>query len=143
MRLGWHMCRAWYFTLAAPDYDRACASIELARAVSAGSSPSELDEIDTIVIPAANILLTWKRYEQAAEQLEAGAAVCGKYGDVVPYVRKKMDLLDYLLHVCLAGGDLSRCRALLARIDRENEANRPLGITKDIPLALREQICGI
>ena len=123
---------AWYFTLVEPSLESAEKFMVKAREIFAKISPTDLDEIDCITIPCADIYCLWKRYAQSAKLLMEAIEICEKSEPVVPYIRKKLELYGYLLDVCAEWEKPDLCKAIIGEIDAMNDKYRSLGIHKEI-----------
>jgi hypothetical protein len=130
---------AWYFTLVSPYYKGAVEFMQKARDISSQTSETDLDNIDNMIIPCANILLEWEQFEASAELIVEGIQLCEKYESVIPYVRKKMDLYGCYLDVYYQAHNFERCRAIIEEIDHENALHKELGIVKNISDKIRNE----
>lgn len=111
IRCDYQMSRAWYYTLVKPDFHRTVLSVREARRLAGHTGQTELDMIDRIIIPAANMFFEWEEYERAKKWICAGIRVCDDYADILPYVRKKTELMRCMRDINEYGGgrgDLER-----------------------------------
>ncbi len=127
------MAWAWYDTLCAPD--KAAVLRDLARAGEAFSkrTASELEWIDELAIPAANMMCELADDARAFFWLEQAIRVCDAHADVVPYVRKKLDLLTFKLEICYYDGYEEEYERVRLRIDAANREAAEYHIIKEIP----------
>ncbi len=93
------MVCAWYFTLVEPNLDRALNFMKKAGKLSEQMKITELDQIDEILLPCANMFCEFADYERAAKLLRKGIEMCEKYTNVIPYERKKKQLYQCLLDI--------------------------------------------
>jgi serine/threonine protein kinase len=135
----YYMVWSWYFTLVSPDYLSAVKSMQKALDIPSQTSATDLDAIDNVITPCANILLEWEQFEASAEQIVDGIHLCEKFETVVPYVRKKMELYGYCLDVYHKAQDYERCREIIEKIDHENALHKDMNIVKEIPDELRNE----
>lgn len=63
-------------------------------------APGDLDLIDDVLRPSANILLEWDEQQACVQLLLDGIQRCERHPGVLPYLRKKLELYGYLHDVC-------------------------------------------
>ena len=85
-------------------------------------------------------MLVLQQYEKSLEYLNQAVQICEKYPEVIPYIRKKLDLYTYMIDVYFEMEELEKCRELVLQINKENEVNKELGIVKEIPAELMEAL---
>lgn len=95
----YHLAQAWYYTLTEPNYRLMAEAVQRAVAIAVKRDCSELELMDQILIPCAGILMEWKLCGMAAEWLKTGIQICEGYPQVLPYVRKKLELYYFLLDI--------------------------------------------
>jgi len=137
VRCIYYMVKAWYSTLVVPNYADTLVFISKANEISGRITSSELDEIDNMIIPSADMMCIWERYSFSAKLLLDGIQVCKKNGSVLPYIRKNMELHRCLLDVCFEWKKYNLCRQIIAEIDDANHQYQSIGIHIDIPDELR------
>lgn len=142
VRCVYHMVRAWYYTLVTPEFDRAVENMEHAAAIAEKTAPTDLDKIDNITIPCADILCNWEEYEGAAQLLENAIELCAQKGEIIPWLRKRMELYRCLIDVYYDLGHMEQCRAILRLIDEANARYAAQGIYVDVPQELRDILAG-
>ncbi|OUP67227.1 hypothetical protein B5F13_00385 [Drancourtella sp. An177] len=100
-KLRWShmMSLAWYYTLAEPDEENADFYCRCAKILVNDTCETELEYIDIIVIPYANIMTEFGSLEKARDILLSGIQICEKYPEMLPYFRKKEELNRYLTEV--------------------------------------------
>lgn len=106
--------------------------------IFAKTAPTALDEIDCISIPCADMYCLWECYSQSAKLLTEAIEICEKNEPVVPYIRKKAELLGCLLDVCAEWGKYDLCKAVINEIHAMNDKYCSLGIHREIPKGLQE-----
>ena len=99
-----------------------------------------LDIIDKYIIPVANMLVEWKKYEESVEWLLLGIRACEETPDTISYARKKMDLLSYMLDVYYEADDIRKCREIVEQIEALNVQNDKYGISVEISNKIRDAI---
>ena len=132
IRYEYNMVNAWYFTLVSPDFDCMVSFIQEAYDMARETINTELNLIDDVLIPCANMLLEWKQYEEAAGWLYTAIHVCEDYAGIIPYIRKKMDLYSYLLDVYFEEEAYEQCKEIITLIEKENEMNSDIGLVKEM-----------
>ncbi len=138
LRCDYYMSQAWYYTLVEPYYRGMITFAHDAFDIGKKSFKTELDWIDKYIIPRANMFVEWKLYDEAAKWLGYGIQSCDDFADVVPYIRKKMDLMTYLLDTYFYAEDCQKCREIVAKIEQSNNENREFDIYIDIPDHIKE-----
>ena len=140
LRCDYNMSRAWYYTLVEPYYKGMTEFAQEAYKIGKETLKTGLDLIEKYIVPLANMLLEWKLYDESARWLSIGVRVCEENPDVIPYIRKKMDLLSYMLDVYIEAENKDKCRELVSQLDALNIQNQEYGIKIDIPDELRNAI---
>lgn len=100
-KLRWsHMVSlAWYYTLVEPDEEDADFYCRCAEILVNDTCETELEYIDIIVIPYANMMTEFGGLEKAKDILLSGIYICEKYPEMLPYLRKKEELKSYLAEI--------------------------------------------
>ena len=137
VRCIYYMVKAWYATLIVPSFTDTLAYLSKAEEISKRITPTDLDEIDNMIIPCADMMCIWERYSYSAEFLMDGIKICEHKEDSVPYIRKKMELYRCLLDMCYEWGKQELCRSIIAEIDDGNRKYESIGIYVEIPEELR------
>lgn len=135
----YNMISAWYYTLAEPDISKTRELTEQAEIIAKQIFPTDLEIIDIIHIPTANCYFYHNDFSSAANKLEEAIEICKKYPDMLPYIDKQVELMKCLLDVYMDIGDMPKCRALIAEIDRINEAYKDQGIHREVDPEKREK----
>lgn len=139
----YYMVCAWYYTMVEPSLPQAKAYMKEAREIFALISPTDLDEIDRVYTPCAEIYCRFERYADSAQLLREAIKICEKNEPVIPYIRKKMELYGCLLDVFFVWGNGVLCKALVVVIDELNREYSPLGIHTDISEEDRKEIAAM
>lgn len=140
VRCIYYMVKAWYATLVVPSFEDTLIYISKANEISNRITPTDLDEIDNMIIPSADMMCIWERYSYSAQLLMDGIKACEKNDSVVPYIRKKMELYRCLLDVCFEWRKHNLCKAIVAEIDKSNQKYRSVGVYVAIPEDLRNML---
>ena len=140
IRSMYYMVCAWYHTLVTRSFETAIEFIEQARGITKETAETDLDFIDNWVVPSADILCQWGEYELSANLLSSATEICERKKDVVPYIRKNLELRKYQLDVYCEWGEIELSRKALEDLDDLNLLYTSIGITVDIPAALRDYL---
>ena len=86
---------AWYHTTIKPDEDVVLETID---SINIVESPwkTQMDDIDFRIVPCAEMMFRLGHKEKAEDILKGGIAICDEYEGVVPYERKRSELLEHL-----------------------------------------------
>lgn len=131
---------AWYFTLVEPNSEFSEDFMAKAREIYERISPTDLDKIDNVIIPCANMYCLLERYSDSERLLLEGVETCKANETVVTYARKEAELYGCLLDVYSEYGKYAECRTVIEEIDELNQKYRAVGIYKEIPKELRDEI---
>ncbi|MGM9941884.1 MAG: hypothetical protein ACI32N_07850 [Bulleidia sp.] len=114
-RLNWdlHMTLAWYDTYIRKDIRSTNVNLKQAYALTLHIPHSDIDMIEDIISPTANILFEWGQHREASLWLLLGCAVCEKHWDLPAYVKKQTELLSHLLEVCYDCYDMETCTKIM------------------------------
>lgn len=121
--IGHLMACAWYYTYIELDFEKSFSFMKRAEKLAKEVFSNDLDLIDNAFVPCANIFLEHGRFDQSADMLYKGIDICKRYEDIIPYVRKKMDLYDHLLDIYKIKGNSADYQKILMLIDSEKENN--------------------
>lgn len=129
-RVRWiyYLVCAWHATLIAPSLEETLRCLEKATAIREKLPATDLDGIDEMTVPCADMLCTWQAYELAARLLNEGIEICGKNPDMIPYMRKKAELYSYLMDVFTVWEKPELCRSLEQTIQDHARRCRELGM---------------
>lgn len=114
---NYHMTLAWYYTYIERNREKTGVHLSIGCRISRKLCMEKLDLMDEFLIPCANILVEWQEYDRSAECLIYGIQECRRQKDVLVYVRKKAELMRYLLEVFCYGGDFEKARVLLRYLE--------------------------
>lgn len=140
VRCIYYMVKAWYATLIVPSFKDVLVYLNIAKEISKRITTTDLDEIDNMIIPCADMMCIWERYSCSAEFLMNGIKICEQKESSVPYIRKKMELYRCLLEVCYEWGKQELCRSIIAEIDEGNRKYNSVGVCIDIPEDFRSML---
>ena len=134
------MVCAWYHTFVTRSFETAIEFMEQAREITKETAETDLDFIDNWVVPSADILCQWEEFESSSELLLSAANICERKPDIVPYIRKNLELRKYQIDVYCEWGKTDLARQALKDLDDLNFRYNSIGITVDIPDTLRDYI---
>ncbi len=117
---SYNMACAWYYTISEPEEKLTYTFIDNACKAAENTYYSDLDFIDSIIIPRANIDLEWQKYDSAAQQIISAIDICKNHNGVIPYIRKKKDLYNCLLDIYSFSQDSEKYKAIIEQIENEN-----------------------
>ena len=89
----------WYFTYVEQRKDKMMEAVLQAWQAGSKSYENELDLIDCILVPIANILFESGKEEEAKRCLEYGIRLCNNKAEICPFVRKKEALEGYVRQI--------------------------------------------
>lgn len=129
---GYYLTWAWYYTYVEPNGIKVSEYIAQAYDVENKICENDLDVIDNLFIPVANILLENGKEEDSAEWLNMGIRLCDENDKMLPFVRKKMELYTYLLDVYHLTENEEKYLKTIAIIKKINEQYKDSGICIEI-----------
>lgn len=131
------MVSAWYYTLIEPDFYKMKMLTDRAAAHAEKAFHTDLEQIDIICVPTADCYCNHGEFALAEAKLQRAVNLCEQHPDMLPYVDKKIELMNFLLDVFWEMKDLSRLRSMITEIDRLNELYREQGICREVNPELR------
>jgi len=140
LRSHYHMVCAWYHTLVTHSFEATIEHVERANDIAKKVVATDLDFIDDWVVPCADIFCNWQEYETSLNLLNSAWEMCARKKEVIPYIRKGMELGKYQVDVCCEWGKQDLARKLLKDLDMLNAAYASIGVTVDIPQDLRDYL---
>lgn len=114
LRYEYDMVRAWYYTLVEPDKDEMSEYMRKAYDIAKATIHTELNMIDDIMIPCANMYMEWQQYDSAAMCLNYAVRICENHPDILPYIRKKQELYLCLLDVYSEAGEYGKWKEIVS-----------------------------
>ncbi len=101
IEIAYALAHMWFHSVFDSNYRFAGAAWNRARKISERTGYPDLEKIDAIYIPGAEMELESAHFDRSLYLLQKGIAICEKHGDSIPYLRKKKELLEYILDVKL------------------------------------------
>ncbi|MCD8151095.1 MAG: NB-ARC domain-containing protein [Clostridiales bacterium] len=120
VRLHYYLVCAWYFTYVCGNAELADEFIRDALNLSGIISSNDLQRIEDVIIPCANIYFELGYHAASVSLLYKGTRVCEKYRESDAYVRIKQELCDHIWEVGIDGKLFDSCREILEIIENEN-----------------------
>ncbi len=96
---SYYLTRAWYYVYVELNEDMLLRYIKQTYDIDAKIIDNDLDMIDSFYVPVANILLESEQEKEAAKCLLQGISLCDKNEEIIPFIRKKIELYTYLLDI--------------------------------------------
>lgn len=122
VRLQYYLVCAWYFTLIHDSAKSTDVFVKKARELSEIIIPTDLQKIEEVIIPCANMFFELRCYDRAIKLLFEGIQLCVNHANTDSYARIKQDLCDHLWQVGIEGEAFEICQKVLLLIDCENYA---------------------
>lgn len=95
-RHAYFMAKVWFYTYIDPDIQKAERSIRSAQKIYENSCESELDLINYLMIPAANIYFELGDTAKCLKWLRRAVKICEKNGELAAFGRKREELLEIM-----------------------------------------------
>ena len=121
IRCGFAVAMGFFWAELGKDREETDGWITTSRRIGEKLYPAGLDFIDNCIIPPAIMYLDLKDYDASENALSEGILICDAHPELIAYIRKKHDLLRYLLDVYLEKGDYSGSIELLSKYDEISE----------------------
>lgn len=99
LKSGYDLTCAWYYTCIEWNQEMVVYYIQQAYEIESKLYDNDLDFIDNIVITSANMLFECDDEQEAEDWLYFGIRLCEENEEIIPFVRKKMELYTYLLDI--------------------------------------------
>ena len=129
---GYYLTWAWYYTYVEPNGTKISEYISQAYDVETKICENDLDIIDNLFVTVANILLETGKEDDAAEWINLGIRLCDESDELLPFVRKKMELYTYLLDIYRLTENEEKYLETIAVIKKVNEQYEDFGIYIEI-----------
>ncbi len=120
VRLQYYLVCAWYFALVQNNAPSAETFIQKAQELSDLIIPTDLQKIEDVLIPCANIFFELGRPHNAMNLLYEGTRLCVKHANMDSYALTRQDLYDHLFEVGIDAQQYEFCQTLIELIEMEN-----------------------
>ncbi|MEQ3214921.1 NB-ARC domain-containing protein [Hominifimenecus microfluidus] len=134
------MTLSWFYTYFNEDYRKSYMYMLKACKITDIIADSELAKIDEQFCPMANIMLEWRRFEDAEQYLQHCLTLCENRLEITAYRKRKMDLLGYLLQVYFIWGKSDKCRNVIAILDDMTDNSDEPDIEQLVPDKIRNAV---
>lgn len=121
VRLQYYLVCALYFALVHDSAKYTDVFVKDARELSDIIIPTDLQKIEDVIIPCANIFLKLGCHGRAMALLYEGTRLCAKHVNTDSYARIRQELCDHLLEVGIEAQQFDLCRKTIERIEAENK----------------------
>lgn len=121
VRLQYNLVCAWYFALERDDTVSTDVFVKEARELSDIIIPTDLQKIEEVITPCANIYFELNCYDKAMALLYEGTRICTKHANMDSYAHIRQELCDHLWEVGIKAHQFEWCQKTIERIEAENE----------------------
>lgn len=121
VRLQYYLVCAWYFALVHDSAKSTDVFVKDARELSAIITPTDLQKIEDVIIPCANIFFELSCHGRAMALLYEGTRLCAKHANTDSYARIRQELCDHLWQVGIDAQQFELCQKTIELIEAENE----------------------
>lgn len=121
VRLQYYLVCAWYFALVHDSEKSTDVFVKDTRELSDIIIPTDLQKIEDVIIPCANIFFELGCHDRAMSLLYEGTRLCAKHVNTDSYARIRQELCDHLLEVGIEAQQFDLCRKTIERIEAENK----------------------
>lgn len=121
VRLQYYLVCAWYYALVQDDKDMAEVFIEDALELSNVIIPTDLQKIEDVIIPCANIYFELCCYNQAIGLLYKGTRLCFKHINTDSYAFIRQQLYNHFFQVGIEAQKVEWCQKMIKLIEIENK----------------------
>lgn len=121
VRLQYYLVCAWYFALVHDSAKSTDVFVKDARELSDIIIPTDLQKIEEVIIPCANIFFELSCHVRAMALLYEGTRLCAKHANTDSYACIRQELCDHLLEVGIEAQQFDLCQKTIELIEAENE----------------------
>lgn len=121
VRLQYYLVCAWYFALVHDSAKSTDVFVKDARELSDIIIPTDLQKIEEVIIPCANIFFELSCHGRAMALLYEGTRLCAKHANTDSYARIRQELCDHLWEVGIESQQFDLCQKTIELIEAENE----------------------
>lgn len=121
VRLQYYLVCAWYYALVHDDEDMTETFIKDALELSNIIIPTDLQKIEDVIIPCANIYFELGCYEKAMALLYKGTRLCFKHINTDSYAIIRQQLYDHFFQVGIEAQQVEWCQKMIKLIETENK----------------------
>lgn len=121
VRLHYYLVCAWYFVLIHNSAKSADVYVKKARELSDIIIPTDLQKIEEVIIPCANMFFELSCYDQSMTLFCEGIRLCSKHSNTDSYASIKQKLCEHLWEVEIKAQQFELCQKTIERIEAENK----------------------
>lgn len=121
VRLQYYLVCAWYFALVHDSAKSTDVFVKDARELADIITPTDLQKIEEVIIPCANIFFELSCHGRAMALLYEGTRLCAKHANTDSYARIRQELCDHLWQVGIDAQQFELCQKTIEIIEAENE----------------------
>lgn len=121
VRLHYYLVCAWYFALVHDSAKSTEVFVKDARELADIIIPTDLQKIEDVIIPCANIFFELSCHGRAMALLYEGTRLCAKHANTDSYARIRQELYDHFWEVGIKAQQFDLCQKAIKLIEAENE----------------------
>lgn len=121
VRLQYYLVCAWYHALVHDDAESADVFIKNAQNLSDIIISTDLQKIEEVIIPCANIFYELRCHARSMTLLYRGIRLCAEHVNTDSYARVKQELYEHLWEVGIRGRQFRLCQKTIELVEAENE----------------------
>ncbi|MCM1232939.1 MAG: NB-ARC domain-containing protein [Ruminococcus flavefaciens] len=125
----YYMARGWYHTYVTANPECVAEMVCMALEHSNKLHASDLEDIDNIISPAANMFLEAGAFGRAVDFLELAIGICDEHNEELVYLRKRQEMYRHLWELACVMKNEDFTRDVIERVERANRECEPYGIT--------------
>ena len=137
-RFGYYITLAWYYSEVEMNQKAMRKYVEKAYCVACKCFTSQLDLIDMIYIPVAQMLLDMNELFLSLKWLQKAEHILKEQLHLAPFIRKLHDIHQYMIEVYLELNDEQQAMNLLNQYDDEISIYGQLNLTNQISEDIRD-----
>ena len=121
VRLHYYLVCAWYYALVRGSAKSTDEFVKDARELSDIITPTDLQKIEEVIIPCANMFYELSCHGKCMFLLFEGIHLCVKHANTDSYARIKQELYNHLWEVGIEAQQFELCQKIIELIEAENE----------------------
>lgn len=121
VRLHYYLVCAWYFALIHNSEKLTDMFVKEAWELSDITTPTDLQKIEEVMIPCANVFFELGAHEKSMELLCRGIRLCTDHANTDAYARIRQALCDHLWEVGIEAKQFALCQEVIQRIEAEDQ----------------------
>lgn len=121
IRLRYNLVCAWYYALVHGNAKLTDEFVKEARELSEIITPTDLQKIEKVIIPCANMFYELSCHGKCMALLLEGICLCTKHANTDSYARIKQELCDHLWEVGIEAQQFEWCQKAIELIEVGNE----------------------